>query len=205
VLSPEDHLRIANEFQPKLLAYRAANHLAVNRSTFDLPALSSEIRVLARTLGACVVGAPEIQADLKRILESYDAEVQAEQCCDVRCVAIEALLAFCHTRPDAKIYVGEVTRSVDEIQQSRGEAGALTARQIGEILRLLGIDSKRDGKGYSIVLTEKVRREVHEFARDFLVAPSEEGEAPCSLGAELLAATEKTRVATAESEVAKGE
>jgi len=204
-LSPEDQLRIANEFQPKLLAYRAANHLAVNRSTFDLPALSSEIRVLARTLGACVVGAPEIQADLKRILESYDAEARAEHWCDVRCVAIEVLLAFCHTRPDAKIYVGEVTKSVDEIQQSRGEACALEARQIGEILRSLGIHSKRDGQGFSIVLTEKMRRQVHELARDFEVAPLDQSEPPCSLCAELLAAPGKTKVDIAESQEAKGE
>ena len=147
VLSPEDQLRIAKEFQPKLLAYRAGSHLAVSRSTFDLPELSSEIRILARTLGACVVGAPEIQADLKRILESHDAEARAEHWCDVRCVAIEALLAFCHTRPDAKVYVGEITAAIEEIQKNGGETGALEARQIGEILRSLGIHSKRDRLG----------------------------------------------------------
>jgi len=205
VLSPEDQLRIAKEFQPKLLAYRAGSHLAVSRSTFDLPELSSEIRILARTLGACVVGAPEIQADLKRILESHDAEARAEHWCDVRCVAIEALLAFCHTRPDAKVYVAEITAAIEEIQKNSGETGALEARQIGEILRSLGIHSKRDRQGFSIVLTERMRRQVHDLARDFEVAPLEEGGASCSLCAELLAAPDRTKAAIAESEEAKGE
>ena len=205
VLSPEDQLRIANEFQPKLLAYRAANHVAVSRSTFDVPELSSEIRILARTLGACVIGAPEIQADLQRILESYDGEARAEHWCDVRCVAIEVLFAFCHTRPDAKVYVGEITAAIEEIQKNSGETGALEARQIGEILRSLGIHSKRDRQGFSIVLTERMRRQVHDLARDFEVAPLEEGGASCSLCAELLGAPDKTKVAIAESEEVKGE
>jgi hypothetical protein len=69
----------------------------------------------------------------------------------------------------------------------------------------MGMHSKRDGKGFSIVLTEKMRRQVHELARDFQIAPLEEGAASCGLCAELLAAPDKTKVDIAESEEAKGE
>jgi hypothetical protein len=199
LLSPENQLPIADEFQPKLMAYRAAYHGAVSQSEFDAPEFTPETRILARVFGTCIVGSREVQAGLKNLLQICDEEARAEHWCDVRCVAIEALLAFCHTRPDAKIYVGEVTKSVDEIQQSRGEAGALDARRIGDILRSLGIHSKRDRRGFSIVLTEKMRRQVHELARDFEVAPLEEGAAPCSLCAELLAAPGKMNIEIAES------
>ena len=89
--------------------------------------------------------------------------------------------------------------------KNSGETGALEARQIGEILRSLGIHSKRDRQGFSIVLTERMRRQVHDLARDFEVAPLEEGGASCSLCAELRAAPDRTKAAIAESEEAKGE
>jgi hypothetical protein len=204
-LSARSRQELADQFQPKFAAYRAANHVAVGRSQFTAPEFTLETRMLARALGSCIVGSPEVQVGLKNILESCEEEARAEQCCDVRCLAIEALLAFCHTRPDAKVYVGEITAAIEEIQKSRGETGALKARQTGGILRSLGIHSKRNRQGFSMVLTEKMRRQIHELARDFKVEPLEQGEPPCSVCTELLAAPDKTEVAIEESEEAKGE
>ena len=204
-LSASSRRQIADEFQPKLMAYRAGNHVAVSQSQFDAPEFTSETRILARALGSCVVGSPEVQAGLKNILGSCDEDARAEHWCDPRCIAAEALVSLAHTQPDAKVYVGEIRAAIVEIQKNRGETGALTARQIGEILRSLGIHSKRDGQGFSFVLTDKMRRQVHELARELEVAPLEQGEPPCSLCAELLAAPVKTKVAIAESEEAKGE
>jgi hypothetical protein len=188
LLNSQNKLRIIAEFQPKLLAYRAATHVAVSQSEFDLPELSSDVRILARTLGVCVVGSPEIQAGLKRLLGSYDAGIRAERRYDVRYVAIESLFSFCHTRIDEKIYVGEVTKTVDEIQKSRGEGGAHSARQMGDVLRSLGFHAKRDGNGFSILLTENMRRYIHELARDFEIKALQESEGPCDLCTEYLAA-----------------
>jgi len=58
--------------------------------------------------------------------------------------------------------------------------------------------------GFSFVLTEKMRRQAHELARDLEVAPLEQREPPCSLCAELLAAPDKTKVAIEENEEEKG-
>lgn len=184
---------------------RAANHVTVRQSQFDLPELTPQTRVLARALRSCIVGSREVQAGLRNMLEACDEAARAAHSCDLRCIATQVLVSFAHSRPDAKVYVCEITEAIEGIQKIHGETGALEARRIGDTLRSLGIHSKRNGQGLSILLTENMRRQVHELARDFEVAPVEQGQPPCSLCAELLPTPGKTKVDIPESKERKGE
>jgi hypothetical protein len=186
LLSAGRRRQIADEFQPKLLSYRARNHRAVSESEFDLPASASETRILGSVLGSCIAGAPEVRDELRRMLSCVDEELRAERCCDPRSVAGEVLLTLAHRRQGDKIYVGEVSKMVEELQKSREETGTVEPRKIGDVLRSIGIHPRRDRNGYSIVLSEKLRRQIHELASEFDIAVPEES-TTCSLCSELQA------------------
>lgn len=178
ILDAKSKSRISEELQPKFLDYRTANHVAVGESQFDLPNHSSDIRILARILGGCIVGAPGIQDRLVQMLEAEEEAVRAGCWRDERCIAIESMIFDCRTREQGKVYVGEIKKTAETIGRCRGESTALEARKIGDILRSLGLHPKRDGQGFSITLTENVRRHIDALARDFDVAALRESEAP---------------------------
>lgn len=189
ILNADRQECISEEMQPRFLAYRLANHRAVSESEFDLPDYSYGIRNLAHALASCVVDAPEIHARIEQMIRAQKEQARADHLHDGRCAVIEAMLSLCHhTREGGKIYVGEIAENAEKISKSRGERAALEARQVGAVVRSLGIRAKRNSHGFSIVVIENVRRQIHERARDFEVAPLDEGESPCSLCAELLAA-----------------
>lgn len=56
------------------------------------------------------------------------------------------------------------------------------------VLRLLGIAPQRDNKGSAVLLTNQLRRRIHELARDYNVAAVQEGIASCPLCSEILPA-----------------
>jgi hypothetical protein len=186
VLSAGRRRQIADEFQPKLLAYRARNHRAVSESEVDLPASTSETRILGSVLGSCIVGAPEVQDELRRMLAGVDEELRSERCCDPRSIAGEVLLTLAHRRQGDKVYVGEVSTMVEELQKSREENGTVEPRKMGDVLRSIGIHPRRDRKGYSILLNEKLRGQIHELACEFAIVSAED-RATCVRRSELQA------------------
>jgi hypothetical protein len=152
----------------------------VLRSEFDLPGFVSPIRVLSRVLGAPIVDAPELQASIASLLQNRQEEATADCWVDLRCVAIEAGLHHCHQGTEDRIHVGELTRTVGVILQGRGETEAVEPREIGAILRSLGLTPKRDSRGFAISLSDATRRRIHELAREYQVAAVREGLAACT-------------------------
>jgi hypothetical protein len=120
-LDPESQREIAGKFQGRLLSYRLRNFQKVHSSEFDLPGFASGIRVLSRVLGAPIVDAPELQADVASLLQDRQDEATAGCWVDLRCVAIEAALHHCHQGTEDRLYVGELTRTMGVILQGRGE------------------------------------------------------------------------------------
>jgi hypothetical protein len=192
VLSRRRKQELAEYFQPKLIAYRAANHIAVGESEFDLPGLTPDSRILARALGACIVDAPELQDGLREILESRDAIVSAERFSDLKCLVIEALLEFCHTRPEGKVYVREISRAVLEIGEWLGESRSIEARKVGHVLRALGFVPERDTLGYAIALPLQIQRRVHALAREFSLPKLNQSDFVCGLCDEAFTVSEET-------------
>jgi hypothetical protein len=167
VLDAKDKRAIAEELQPKMLAYRHRNFAAVRDSHFDLPEFSSGIRILARVLGAPIIGAPELQADLAPLLREYYDETQVAQWLNPRCVLIEAALYYCHGGNGKTVYVGQVTRAANAILKGRGETIQLEAKQVGGILRRLGLIPNRNKRGFAIQLNDTACRHIHQLANSF--------------------------------------
>lgn len=170
LLNARDMRELAEELQPKLLAYRRRNIAKVCQSQFDFPEFNSEIRILARVFGAAIVDAPDLQAGLDPLLREYHEETQEARLSDLRCVAIEAALYHCHNGGEEKLYVGKITSAANVIMKGRGQIAQLEAKEIGGIIRLLGLSPRRDKSGYSIRLTDGIRRLIHQLAANYEVA-----------------------------------
>jgi hypothetical protein len=188
ILDGKDTQEIAEELQPKLLAYRRRNIAKVRESQFDLPEFSSGIRILGRVLGAPIVDAPKLQTGFVPLLREYHEEIMAAHWFDFRCVAIEAALFHCHNGQEETIYVGKIACTANAILKGRGETAQLGDKEIGTILRRsLGLFPKRDKKGFAIRLTDRIRRHIHQLAGKFDVATAQAGVAKCLYCAEIVA------------------
>jgi hypothetical protein len=188
ILDPKEMQEIVENLQPALLAYRLRNIAKVRESMFDLPELSSGIRILARVLGAPIVGSPELQAGLVPVLREYHEESMAAHWFDPRCIAIEAALYHCHNGEEGKIHVGKITDTANAILKGRGKTTQLEAKEIGTILRSQGLSPKRDRKGFAIRLDDRICRQIHQLANSFHVAAAQADIGMCTHCAEITAA-----------------
>jgi hypothetical protein len=180
---------IAAYFQPRLLDYRLKHVLQVRDSDFDATTFPIPFRILARALGSCIVDAPELQADIVRLLESQGEVLRASRMIDPNCVAIEALLTHCHgENGPIRVGVNEIATTATAIMADRGETAVFESKRMGNHLRLLGFRAKRDSKGYAIHLAPDVRRLIHRLARDHRAADSKQAVPGCPDCAEVMSA-----------------
>ena len=182
VISDLAQRNLAADFQPRLVDYRIRYIGQVRDSEFDVPALGSGLRMLARVLGSAIVGAPELRANLVTILQDYQEEIRAGDSINEQYVVIEALLDQCHSdQRNQLLYVGQLADISNRILKDRGSPETLEPKALGWILRkLLGFTPKRNGKGFAIRLTEEVCRRIHQLAWESQVSVTDETIATCS-------------------------
>lgn len=180
-LGEETRKQIAANFQAKLLAYRLSNYAKVRYSEFDVPQFTSGTRDLARSLGACIIDDPELQATVIPLLQDQDEEVRLEHSTMLEAIVAEAALFFCHEAQRESVFVGELTSAVNGILHGRGETLQLEPRAVGDKLRSLGLFTRRLGSaGRGILLMDADRRRIHQLARNFDVASVQNGVARCA-------------------------
>jgi hypothetical protein len=182
ILTDTERTAIAEEFQSKLLAYRCKNIRRVRESNSDFPHFHSSVRVLARILAAPMVDAPDLQADLEPLLRSYHENSLSSREVDTLCVAMEALLHFCHRdSTEGRILVHQISDVANTILKGRDTSASLVPEQTGRILRKLGFVLKRNARGSALSLHRTTRLRIHEMARRFQVAASRVGLKACSM------------------------
>ena len=180
ILDDSAQLRIASDFQAKLLNYRLTNYQKVLNSTFDAPEFTSPIRELARTLGACTPDDADLQQEAINLLQARDVQIRSESWVDITTVIIEVLLGLIHEAKLRSVYVGEIAETASVILERRGDKRELEARGVGEILRQLNlVIEPRDSRGFKLLLTPLVSRRVHELARDYDVPSVADGVKRC--------------------------
>jgi hypothetical protein len=158
---------IAAHLQPKLLDYRFKHARHVQVSDFDVRTLPIPLRILAQTLGSCIINAAELRNGIVRLLEGHGEEMRGNRLLDPNYVAIEALFTYCHgERGPLRVGVGEIASMATGIMADRGETAVFEPKKMGSLLRLLGFHARRDSKGIAIHLTVDVRRLIHSLARD---------------------------------------
>lgn len=99
-----------------------------------------------------------------------NAEILSERWVDPTTVVIDSLLAACHQAEKTQMYVGEIAQDVEVILGGRGDYRKIEAREVGHRIKQLGLVTEaRNSKGFRLVLTQPVRRRVHELARSLAV------------------------------------
>lgn len=161
--------KLEEEFQNRLFAYRLAVWEKVVASDFDVPRFVTETRLLARTLGSCIIDDAELQGKIVDLLEAQDRENRLARSSDVRCVVIEAVLFHKREGRKLKFLVGEIAETVNNLFQSRDEPVKLTERKVGEELKRLGFRKRRQGEGVYLILDAESQQLVERLARQYLV------------------------------------
>jgi hypothetical protein len=168
VLDDGELNRIANEFQPRLLAYRFANYGKAHASQIDCCIGDYAIRDVINGLAACTPECPDLQAEVVGIAAQEAAEVRQARWTEPQVVLIESLLLECHTETDSTPYCGKIADAMSTISSARGVERIFKANQAGTLIRRMGFTLEpRDRLGVRLLLTEGVRRQVHKLARDF--------------------------------------
>jgi len=163
---------IASEFQSKLLRFRLTNYNRVRNSNFDIPHFESPVRDLARCLGACVSEDPKLQEGITPLLKERNEELQADLECAqyLNAIVVETMFSFCHEERKQSVHVGEIASGVNSILKGRGEMLELTAKQVGNKLRAMGLTPKRlDALGRGIQLLDPIRQRIHRLAWNYRI------------------------------------
>jgi hypothetical protein len=202
LLQREVEDRVAQEFQAKLLAYRLANGRRVSEVSLDVSVLQPSLGEVGRSLAACTPDDPELQIGIIHALQTQQESMRAATWTDLDVVLVEALLFYCHEGKADCVYVGEIGKAAMGILAGRGERLKLAAKTVGAKLRLLGIQiESRDKRGFRVLLTQALSRQVHGLARS-LDAPSIQDEVVRCHQCELLVSE---RRAAEDSSAGRGE
>ena len=177
---------VALDLQAKLLSYRLRNFVKVQHCNFDAPQLAFPTREIARALGDCIIDASELQSRVVALLEEQDEDARVRRTTSFEAVVVEAALVFCHDKKQRDwAYVGEFTTIANAILEGRGEQIKLEPRAVGDILRAIGLFTRRLGRaGRGVLLVNEIRRRIHEFAWRFGVRSIDDGVDRCEFCSE---------------------
>ena len=149
-------------FQNQLFHYRVTNLQRVFNSEFNASGLSSETNGIANALGACIVDAPTLQAELVSVLMPQSQQQIAERLDDLGTLVVGAAFALCHQGKNT-ILVGEIAAEVNRILLSRGERLQFSAEKVGHKLKKIGLLSRRlGGSGNGFLLDQSTQMRLHE-------------------------------------------
>jgi len=155
---------IAEEFQPKLLQYRLT-HCGTARTTESTDVSSAgSTSELASGLRACFSDAPRLGERLGVLIEAEQSLDDGRRD-DPRVVLVEVLLARCHEKGRAKLYVNEIAADVNAALFAGSGTLTLTDRLVGSLLKSVGLPTHRLGQsGRGIKLDLATRRAIHRLA-----------------------------------------
>jgi hypothetical protein len=180
-LDNRELIRIADDFQPRLLWHRIASYHQVQTSKFDISICDFALRETINGFGACTPENADLQAEISGLVADQSAELSHERSTDARVVVVESLLLSCHTPGEDAPYVGKVADAAKTLLSARGEEKDLKSNQVGTMIRQLGLKTEpRDSHGVKLRLTSAVRRKIHELARTFAVPSIEHRVAGCA-------------------------
>ena len=177
VLNSEEQQRIAEDLQPKLLAFRFSNYLAACATTFDNSKFAIPLQELSASLAAATPADIHLQQELHTLLQEEDTEIKSASWVDPNTVIIEAILAHCREAKMQSVYVGAIAEMAGKILEGRGESRRLDPGEIGRRIKSLGFPAApRDARGVKLRLTNAVCVRAQELAHQFDVPGARECE-----------------------------
>ncbi len=173
-IDPKGLQELADEAQGRLLSHRVENFDRVQEHVFSAPCGTDEDELFL-SLSASV-GDPSLSKALTSPLHEHEERRRAERAGSIEGAIAEALLAAVH-RGDSSLQVAKIADQFNALKRSRGENVQHSAETIGRYLPGLGLYTRHTRLGNVLSVTEEVRVQVHQLARDFGV-PSATVEVP---------------------------
>lgn len=172
---------IANHFQPRLLQYRLDHAKQVRDSRFVAPDLRFPVCELARMLGACIQGDPNLALQVIPLLLQQEDMIDR---CDLDHALVEILWPRLHpTTGDtaaAGIKIGaELTPEVNTFLLTCGETRQYRREEVGLRVLKLGLTRKDTNTGTLLVLDRQTSRRIHQLARSYGIKKSVSGCPDC--------------------------
>jgi hypothetical protein len=162
-IDEEREAAVLKELQNQLLSYRLLHFTKVKSSNFDVPEFSGSVRGLARTLGACIVEAPDLLTTLVMRLQDCDQAMRLDRVSQIHSILIEALLVCCHERR-SDVHIVDVAELANDILSRHGESLQLSAREVGGNLKTLGFRTVRlDSAGRGLYMLGEDCKRIHEL------------------------------------------
>ena len=168
VLNDEEQQRIAENLQPKLLAFRFSNYLAACATNFDNSNFAIPLRELSASLAAATPADINLQMELHTLLQEEDTELKSASWVAPNTVIIEAILAHCREAKMQSVDVGAIAEMAGKILEGRGGRCRLDPGEVGRRIKSLGFPTEpRDARGVKLRLTNAVCVRAQELAHRF--------------------------------------
>ncbi len=180
-LSDTEEQDIASRLQATLLRWRLTLREQVSNRTIECREFNPEMREEASAWLAPILDCPELSNSVRQEILRQSQEAAEDRFFDPKCVVIEVALFFCHRPDTAHFLVGELAENVNALLKGRHEESELSAKRVGSVLRQLGIRGKRVAEGFKILLTDTIRKRIHELAYAYRVLSIADGVQRCPL------------------------
>lgn len=171
--------KIADQFQPRLFAFRLRNYSHAVSSELAANGLSPRMKDIARVLAIPLFAVAGLESGVIEMLRPQDAQVKVKQGGEPESVVATALYELCH-RPANYWTVTKITGEVEYVLEGYGETYKLAPRKVGDILRSLGFRTEKLGnQGRGLRATQDLCRSIHQTAKELglcradLLAPHE--------------------------------
>ena len=125
---------------------------------------------MARCLGACAGGDSQLQEVVAALLREQDSQMQVGGENELNSAVIEAMLLLRHRPEKQDVGVAEIDTMANTVLEKRRELIELKPRSVGDLLRHLGLATKRLGatrRGFTLL--NSVRKQIHELANRYKV------------------------------------
>ena len=156
---------IADNFQPRLLAYRLKTLRKTTEVAVDVSHLYPSMQPRARILASCFPTDEKLAGEAVQLLSPQDEEVRRESALRVDYAIIEVLLGVIHEGKLRAIRVEELAQYVSSLLHSRGERWTYEPEAIGRLLASMTIERHRNSSGQRVVFDRLTSGCVHRHAR----------------------------------------
>jgi hypothetical protein len=159
--------QIADRFQPRFLHYRLEHYSqVVTQNRPRVAKFAPRMRDLALALAAPVLGNPQLEAHLFKVLAAQDKEAKVARHGEPEWAVLTALYRDCH-RTGGTLTVGSLAYTVSDVLIGNDETYHLSPRAVGSTLRSLGLNTEKLGnQGRGFRLTKQFVHRVHKLASE---------------------------------------
>jgi hypothetical protein len=152
----------------QLNLYREANLPEVRRRSFSPTGLLPEMAEIARSLGGCLVDAPELQEALVETLQSGQKRALSNWSTE-EAIVVEALRNITLKEMD-RVFAKEIAAEANRLLELRGEKLRLSPEKIGHLLRNLGLPTRRlNQAGNGLALDATTLARIDELAAMYVM------------------------------------